>query len=129
MTVLINTALCRTEEAENTTLVHECCHVYLDRLFFRLQMLSGKPCTVSMSRRRPGAPRAVRAAGPLAWMETQAEKLPAYILMEENNSLSRIGQLMAEGGGARHARRRTSGGSSAVWRRTSGCRAAWRGAG
>lgn len=101
MTVLINTALCRTEEAENTTLVHECCHVYLDRLFFRLQMLSGKPCTVSMSRRRPGAPRAVRAAGPLAWMETQAEKLPAYILMEENNSLSRIGQLMAEGGGAR----------------------------
>ena len=85
MTVLINTALCRTEEAENTTLVHECCHVYLDRLFFRLQMLSGKPCTVSMSRRRPGAPRAVRAAGPLAWMETQAEKLPAYILMEENN--------------------------------------------
>ncbi|MBQ6318041.1 MAG: hypothetical protein IJI13_11045 [Oscillospiraceae bacterium] len=101
MTVLINTALCRTEEAENTTLVHECCHVYLDRLFFRLQMLSGKPCTVSMCRRRPDARPAVRTGGPLTWMETQAEKLPAYILMEENNSLSLIEQLMAEDGGAR----------------------------
>ena len=96
MTVLINTALCRTEEAENTTLVHECCHVYLDRLFFRLQMLSGKPCTVSMSRRRPGAPRAVRAAGPLAWMETQAEKLPAYILIQQP-----VADRAADGGGRR----------------------------
>ncbi|MBO7670271.1 MAG: hypothetical protein J6S60_06735, partial [Oscillospiraceae bacterium] len=101
MTVLINTELCRTEEAENTTLVHECCHVYLDLLFFRLQMLSGKPCTAAMSRRRPDAPRAAQAGGPLAWMETQAEKLPAHILMEENNSLTRIRQLMAEGGGER----------------------------
>ena len=101
MTVLINTELCRTEEAENTTLVHECCHVYLDRLFFRLQMLSGKPCSAAMCRRRPDARPAVRTGGPLTWMETQAEKLPAYILMEENNSLSLIERLMAEDGGAR----------------------------
>ena len=33
MTVLLNTELCRTKSAENTTLVHECCHRFLDLPF------------------------------------------------------------------------------------------------
>ena len=45
MTILINMDLCPTPEIENSTIIHECCHVYLDLPFFKLQMLSGKPFT------------------------------------------------------------------------------------
>lgn len=38
MTVLINIDLCPTKEIENSTIVHECCHVFLDLPFFKLQM-------------------------------------------------------------------------------------------
>lgn len=100
MTILINVDLCPTKEVENSTIVHECCHVYLDLLFFKLQMLSGKPYTSYTSRKKKKK-RFSQNNGPIDWMELQAEKLPAYILMEENNTRALIERLIAERGGVR----------------------------
>ena len=38
-TILINTDLCPTKEMENSTIVHECVHMFLDLPFFLLQMM------------------------------------------------------------------------------------------
>ena len=100
MTILVNTDLCTTPETENSTIVHECCHVYLDLMFFQLQKLSGRPFASYTSRKRTGK-RYVRDNSPIDWMELQAEKLPAYILMEENNTRKVIEKLLAERGGKR----------------------------
>ena len=100
MTILINTDLCPTPEIENSTIIHECCHVYLDLPFFKLQMLSGKPYTsfTSRKKRKKGFSQ---NNGPIDWMELQAEKLPAYVLMEEENTRKKIEELLSEKGGQR----------------------------
>lgn len=100
MTVLINIDLCPTQEIENSTIVHECCHVFLDLPFFKLQMLSGKPFTSFTSRKRQKR-RFSQTNGPIDWMELQAEKLPAYILMEENNTRREIERMLAIKNGVR----------------------------
>lgn len=100
MTILINTDLCPTAEIENSTLIHECCHVFLDLPFFKLQMLSGKPYTSFTSRKRKKKGYA-QNNGPIDWMELQAEKLPAYVLMEESNTKSEIERLISLRGGTR----------------------------
>ena len=93
MTILINMDLCPTAEIENSTLIHECCHVFLDLPFFKLQMLSGEPFTSYTSREKVRG-RYKKDNGPIDWMELQAEKLPAYILMEENNTRGEIERLL-----------------------------------
>lgn len=93
MTILINTDLCPTPEIENSTVIHECCHVFLDLPFFKLQMLSGKPFTSYTSRKRKKK-GFTRNNGPIDWMELQAEKLPAYVLMEEANTKKEIERLL-----------------------------------
>ena len=99
-TVLINADLCPTPEIENSTIVHECCHVFLDMLFFKLQMLSGKPFT-SFTNRKTQKRRFQQTNGPIDWMELQAEKLPAYVLMEEGNTKREIERLLTMRGGVR----------------------------
>lgn len=93
MTILINMDLCPTPEIENSTLIHECCHVFLDLPFFKLQMLSGKPFTSYTSRKKVRR-RYKKDNGPIDWMELQAEKLPAYVLMEEQNTRNEIERLL-----------------------------------
>ena len=100
MTILINTDLCPTPENENSTVIHECCHVFLDLPFFKLQMLSGKPFTSYTSRKRKKK-GFTRDNGPIDWMELQAEKLPAYVLMEESNTKKEIERLLKMRGGGR----------------------------
>ena len=100
LTVLINRSCCPTEEIINSTLVHECCHVFLHARFFRLQMLSGKACKVYTSRKR-NRQKGFTPNGPVEWMELQAEKLPAYVLMEEENTRREIEKLLALRGGQR----------------------------
>lgn len=85
MTILLNTDLCPTAEIKNSTVVHECVHAYLDYRFFMLQSLSGKPYEASMGR-SVSPKRFVQNNSPVSWMELVAEKLPAYILMEETNT-------------------------------------------
>ena len=92
MTILINTDRNGSPEIENSTVVHECCHVYLDLLYFRLQMLSGSSVTSHARRTRGGASDR---------LERQAEKLPAFVLMEEKNTRAEIARLMAARGGVR----------------------------
>lgn len=92
LTMLINADLCPTPEIENSTVVHECVHVYLDSRFFLLQSLAGgehDACTG----RSVNATRYLRPNSPIEWMELQAEKLPAYILMEANNTRRVIEEL------------------------------------
>lgn len=100
MTVLVNLDNCLTPETENSTIVHECCHMFLDMPFFMLQMLSGKPYTSYTSRKRKKQKYA-RANSPIDWMELQAEKLPAYVLMEEETTSREIARLLDICGGVR----------------------------
>lgn len=100
MTILINSELCKTKEVENSTLIHECCHVFLDLTFFKLQMLSGNPATSYTNRKKKNR-QFKRPNGPIEWMELQAEKLTAYILMEENNTRNEIERLLSLRGGVR----------------------------
>jgi len=99
-TILINEKMCRTREVENSTIIHECVHMYKDRCFFLLQMMTGKSFCSYTSRKRIRLKR-VSSNGPVEWMELQAEKLPAYILMEENNTRAEIERMLSERGGDR----------------------------
>lgn len=92
LTILLNTDLCPTGEIRNSTLVHECVHAYLDFRFFMLQSLSGKPYNSCMGRSLSPI-KYVRTNSPTEWMELHAEKLPAYILMEESNTRNYIEDL------------------------------------
>lgn len=78
-TILINTSTCTSPAIRNSTIIHECCHMFLDRWFFLLQMMAGKPYAAYTSRIRTGTQRSFNT--PLDWMEYQCDKLPAYILM------------------------------------------------
>lgn len=49
-TLLVNTELCPTPETENSTVLHECSHAFLDDRFFTLQALSGSPYPVCAGR-------------------------------------------------------------------------------
>ncbi len=79
-TILVNTRLCRNVFVRNSTVVHECAHAYLNYAFFLLQGMQNGVSVCAARRRRCTFP--VRT--PTDWMELQAEKLPGYLLMEED---------------------------------------------
>ena len=84
-TILISIENCRNPSIRNSTICHECCHMYLDRTFFLLQMMTG--CQyASYTSRRKERPRIYRKNSPIEWMELQCEKLPAYLLMESEST-------------------------------------------
>lgn len=99
-TILINQEICRTKEVENSTIVHECVHMYKDKYFFLLQMMTEKPFRSYTSRKRKRV-KHISTNSPIDWMELQADKLPAYILMEERNTRAEIERLLCERGGDR----------------------------
>lgn len=84
-TALINMSVCKTKADINTTIVHECCHLYLNRSFFLLQTMAEQPACWSVTRDRAQRQRQAyrRTLSPIDWMELQAEKLPAYVLLPE----------------------------------------------
>lgn len=106
-TVLLNRDLCPDRETERATLMHECVHYCLDRLFFRLQRLcAGEyPC---WSSREIGTSRPT-GNGPADWMERQAEQMPAYILLPESRVRREAEAILTRAGGERspEAMRRT----------------------
>lgn len=92
MTILVNRDLCSTPEIENSTVVHECAHAYLDHRFFLLQSLSGNGAAACMG--KSAVPkRYAKINNPIEWAELQAEKLPAYILMPEYTARNYIEEL------------------------------------
>lgn len=88
-TILINQDNCTTAATRNSTIAHECCHMYLDRWFFLLQMMTGRKYTPYSSRRRENR-RYHHKNDALDWMELQCEKLPAYLLLERNDVIDYV---------------------------------------
>ncbi|MBQ3374764.1 MAG: hypothetical protein IJG40_16695 [Oscillospiraceae bacterium] len=82
-TVLINTSLCRTPEAQNSTVVHECIHWRLDRLFFFLRQAAGTGEKLQACRKASPV-RAASSSPEEAWMERQAGAIPGYMMMPGN---------------------------------------------
>lgn len=95
-TLLVNTELCPTPETENSTVLHECSHAFLDDRFFTLQALSGSPYPVCAGRSLSW--HCLKPNGPLEWMELHASKLPAYIFMEETRTYNAIEELHDDSG-------------------------------
>lgn len=88
-TILVNQDNCTTAATRNSTIAHECCHMYLDRWFFLLQMMTGRKYTPYSSRRRENR-RYHHNNDALDWMELQCEKLPAYLLLERNDVIDYV---------------------------------------
>lgn len=88
-TILVNERTCRTVAARNSTIAHECSHMYLDRWFFMLQLMTGSPYAAYTSRRKV-RPVAIKRNNAIDWMELQCEKLPAYLLMEKESTIAFI---------------------------------------
>lgn len=88
-TILVNQDNCTTAVTRNSTIAHECCHMYLDRWFFLLQMMTGRKYTPYSSRRRENR-RYHHKNDALDWMELQCEKLPAYLLLERNDVIDYV---------------------------------------
>lgn len=88
--ILISLDNCYTEAIRNSTIAHECCHMYLDRWFFLLQMMTGKPHAAYTSRkkdrRRDTEYYRYHKNTPMDWMELQCEKLPAHLLLESEET-------------------------------------------
>ena len=110
-TILVNRALCRTPESETVTIYHECGHGVLDRAFFAIQRMSGKPFRTFCARTLPT--RGLRSAAladsagagagcvPIERMEWQAEKLLGYILLPEQETRRYMEHKLALAGGER----------------------------
>ena len=88
-TILVNQDNCTTAATRNSTIAHECCHMYLDRWFFLLQMMTGRKYTPYSSRRRENR-QYHHKNDALDWMELQCEKLPAYLLLERNDVIDYV---------------------------------------
>ena len=101
-TIYINILACRTREELNSTVIHECVHRYKDKLFFLLQCMAGREYTSYVNRRRRSGRRDYRIPKTeIDWMEMQAEKMPAHILMEKETTTAVIEELLSEMGGIR----------------------------
>ncbi|MBR5046951.1 MAG: hypothetical protein IKX76_01815, partial [Eubacterium sp.] len=99
-TILINETQCRNYAVRNSTIIHECCHLYLNRPFFLLQCMTGRKYSCIVNRKKENSRRKQRKT-PVDWMEFQAEKLPAYILMEKENTIRVIEKMLLKYGNDR----------------------------
>lgn len=88
-TILINRDNCTSAATRNSTIAHECCHMYLDRCFFLLQMMTGRTYTPYSSRRKENR-RYHHKNNALDRMELQCEKLPAYLLLERDGVIDYV---------------------------------------
>ena len=96
--ILINKNLTSIPAVRNSTIIHECVHMYLDRHFFFLQKMGGAKFTAYAARKKKNYGW---TNSPVDWMELQADKLPAHILMEKEKTTKAIERLMAAHGGKR----------------------------
>lgn len=99
-TILVSLDNCTSRAVRNSTIVHECCHMYLDRWFFLLQMMAGHPHRAYSSRRKENR-RNLHLGKAIEWMEKQCEKLPAFLLMERDDTISYIKDTLSRHGGLR----------------------------
>lgn len=88
-TILISKDNCTSAAIRNSTIAHECCHMYLDRWFFLLQMMSGEKYRPYSSRRKENR-KYHHKNDAIDWMELQCEKLPAYLLLERDSVIEYV---------------------------------------
>ena len=97
-TIFLNTDKLNNPRLRNSTIIHECVHMYLDRHYFFLQRMAGLRATAYAAKKE-------RNYGwrntPVDWMELQADKMPAHILMEKNATLTAIDRLLSQYHGSR----------------------------
>lgn len=93
-TILLSLDNCRDEAIRNSTIAHECSHMFLDRWFFLLQMMAGNTAASFTNRRKERSHYAKKT--PVEWMELQCEKLPAYLLLEKDTTKSYVEELLKE---------------------------------
>lgn len=94
-TMLISKDKCTSEGIRNSTIVHECCHMYLDRWFFLLQMMSGRK-TACYTNKRKRQKKSYKKNTPIDWMELQCDKLPAYLLLEKGSIRSFVDKKLRQ---------------------------------
>lgn len=94
-TILVNQDNCTSPAVRNSTIGHECCHMYLDRWFFLLQMMTGTNYVPYSSRRKENR-KFYHKNSALDWMELQCEKLPAYLLMERDSTIDYIEECLKQ---------------------------------
>lgn len=80
--IIINKNHCRNYSDYNQTVLHECNHFYLHRLFYMMQMLAMPKMSFHVHRKVEKTKRKFnQKMTPEQWMELQASKMPAYLLM------------------------------------------------
>lgn len=80
--IIINKNHCGNYTEYNQTVLHECNHFYLHRLFYMMQMLAMPKLSFHVHRKIEKTKRKFNMKmAPEQWMELQANKLPAYLLM------------------------------------------------
>ena len=99
-TILVSIDNCKSPAIRNSTICHECSHMYLDRTFFFLQMMTGCRFSSYTSRRQERA-YSMNRNGPVGWMELQCEKLPAYLLLERESTKAFVDEEIQKQGGRR----------------------------
>ncbi len=97
-TIFLNTDKLKNPRLRNSTIIHECVHMYLDRYYFFLQRMGGLKATAYAAKKERNYSW---RNTPVDWMELQADKLPAHILMEKNATLTAIDRLLSKYQGRR----------------------------
>ncbi|MCQ2417993.1 MAG: helix-turn-helix transcriptional regulator [Oscillospiraceae bacterium] len=95
--IVINTAYIERDCDRNATIIHECSHVYLHLPFFMLQMMAGKPKYSFTDHLKTDIANLKTKAEKdhVKWMEWQAERMTAYIMMEDTNFRKECKRLLA----------------------------------
>lgn len=93
-TIVVNTAACTSRGMYNVTLLHEYAHLLLARKHFLLQRMHGQPVCSYLCRRRRETVRRERLS-PVDIMEIQANKLPGYLLIDDESGKAKAEEMLA----------------------------------
>lgn len=85
---LINENLKHWRLVRKSTIMHECIHMFKDKYFFLLQHMNGGRPMVKYAARRKSRYRHRNTE--IGWMELQAEKMTAAVLMEKGLAMKAI---------------------------------------
>lgn len=98
-TILLNIETCKSKGMINSTAVHEGTHHRLCYYYFMLQMAHGRQYCSYLCKRTSEQQRSEKWS-PIDVMELHANKLPAYILIQEKPGKAKAEELMRSYGGA-----------------------------
>lgn len=98
-TILLNIEACKSKGMINSTAVHEGTHHRLCYYYFMLQMAHGRQYCSYLCKRTSKQQHSEKWS-PIDIMELHANKLPAYILIQEKPGKAKAEELMQSYGGA-----------------------------